>query len=69
MMDPFTPKLYSSIQNNIDLNVEDGLNFVMCEQAFNFLYLSVLTCREDQDSFAVPTPMMSSKKQGIHVTQ
>ena len=30
--DPFAPKLYSLIQNNIDPNIIDGLNFVACEQ-------------------------------------
>ena len=33
-MDPFAPKFYSSMQNNIGTNTCDGLNFVTCEQTF-----------------------------------
>ena len=33
--DLFAPKFYSLIQNNIDPNFGDGLNFVKCENSFN----------------------------------
>ena len=35
MTDPFAPKFYSLIQNNIDPNFSEGLNFFTCEQSLS----------------------------------
>ena len=37
MPEPFTSKFFSPIQNNISPNIDDGLDFVMCEQTFKVL--------------------------------
>ena len=35
--DPFAPKFFSLVQNNISHNIGDGLNFVTCEQTFKMI--------------------------------
>ena len=45
MMDSFAPKLYSLIQNNIDSNFCDGLNFVTCEHSFSLAVIPFVKSR------------------------
>ena len=55
MIDPFAPKCYSLIQNNIDPNIGDELNFVACEQSFT--PLCELNVRFKAGFNPLPTPV------------
>ena len=44
-MDPFVPKLYPLIQNNIGSNFGDGLNFVTCEHSFSLVVIPFVKSR------------------------
>ena len=69
-MDPFTPKFYSLVQNNIGSNFDDGLNFVTCEHSF-----SENTCESLNDpnmkcsTFITMEMVKKSTKTRVYVTE